>query len=272
MKKIDISIIVVGYKSDDTIIPFLDSVKKSKDGLNKEIIVVDNGPGDKCARLAEKHFTKPIVLRNSENLGFSKAVNQALKIFNGEYILLMNPDTHIVGNSIKYLYDFAKSKKLVGAVAPKLLNNDGRIQPSVYKFPTIWNAIKAYFFNCKNCYNKYYPGDKAIQVDIAVMAAFLIPRTTYEKVGGLDERFFLYYEDIEYCRRLHKFGLPVYFYPKASVKHSHGASGNFTSHKASPLLKSAQIYHGMIGSAALNLVLDLGQKWQKLIRKLPQKK
>ncbi len=266
MNKIDLSIIVVGYKSEDTIVPFLDSIQKSKDKLNKEIIVIDNYPYDKGALLARKHSLKPTVLTNTENIGFSKAVNHGLKISKGEFILLINPDTRVVGNSIQYLYDFAKSKEKIGAVAPMLLDNDGKTQPSCYKFPTILNAIKYYFFNCKNCFNKYYPGNKISKVEIAVMAAFLFPRSTYEKVGGLDERFFLYYEDIEYCRRLHRFGLPIYYYPKAKVKHAHGASGNFKSHKSSPLAKSAQIYHGVIGSALLNFVLNIGQKWQKIIK------
>ena len=69
MNKVDVSIIVVGYKSADTIVPFLDSIKKSKDGLSKEIIVVDNGPGDECANLSENHNLKPIVIRNQENIG-----------------------------------------------------------------------------------------------------------------------------------------------------------------------------------------------------------
>ncbi|OQA82547.1 MAG: N-acetylglucosaminyl-diphospho-decaprenol L-rhamnosyltransferase [Microgenomates group bacterium ADurb.Bin238] len=98
------------------------------------------------------------------------------------------------------------------------------------------------------------------------MAAMLIPRSTIDTVGVLDERFFLYYEDIEFCRRLKKHRLPLYYLPQAKVKHAHGASGHFRSHLDSPLLKSAQIYHGRVYSTLLNLTLLLGQKWQKFIR------
>lgn len=268
MNKVDISIIAVGYKSEDTIVPFLDSIKKSRDGLKKEIIIVDNYPADKCANLAERHSLKPLVIRNGENIGLSKAVNMALDKVRGEYVLLMNPDTRIVGNSLKYLFNFAKSAKNVGAVAPRLLSDNGKIQPSCFKFPTIGNAIKHYFLNSKNSFNKYNAGDEPTVVDIAVMAAFMIPKKVIDEVGGLDERYFLYYEDFEYCRRLKKYGFSVYYYPKALVQHTHGASGSFTSHLASPLAKSAQIYHGKIGSALLNIVLFVGQKWQKLIRKI----
>ncbi|HOX96113.1 MAG TPA: glycosyltransferase family 2 protein [Candidatus Woesebacteria bacterium] len=272
MKEIDISIIVVGYKSEDTIVPFLDSIQKSRDGLNKEVIVVDNYPADRCVELARKHPLKPKVLVNTENVGLSKAVNWAIKESHGKYILQINPDTRIKGAALKLLFDFAEEHPVLGAVAPKLLYNDGKIQPSCYKFPTIGNALKYYFLGCKNCFNKYYPGNKTTKVDIAVMAAFLIPRTTINQVGGLDERFFLYYEDVEYCRRLHKYGLPVYYYPKAKVMHTHGASGSFSSHLSSPLAKSAKIYHGELGSTVLNTVLWAGQKWQKLLKLLHLRK
>jgi N-acetylglucosaminyl-diphospho-decaprenol L-rhamnosyltransferase len=143
--KPELSIITVGYKSEKTIIPFLDSVKKIKDGIKKEIIVVDNYPADKGADLAEKHILKPVVIRNMENVGFARAVNRGIKVSKGEYILLINPDTRIVGNALQKLLDFAKDKSDLGAVAPRLLNIDGKVQASVFKFPTILNAIKFYF-------------------------------------------------------------------------------------------------------------------------------
>ncbi len=267
MKSVDISIIVVGYRSEKTIGPFLDSIKKSRDGLCKEIIVVDNYPSDKGAETARAHSLKPKVIINTENVGFSKAVNRGLREARGKYVLLINPDTRVKGLAIKHLFEFAEKHPVLGAVAPKLLYNNGKIQPSCYMYPTIWNAIRHYFFGCKRCFNKFYPGNKTTKVQVAVMAAFLIPRATINQVGGLDERFFLYYEDIEYCRRLGKYHLPIYYYPKAQVVHLHGASGSFSSHLSSPLAKSAEIYHGVYGSKILNLVLWAGQKWQKILAK-----
>ncbi len=263
-----LSIITVGYKSEKTIIPFLDSIQKSKDGVSKEVIVVDNYPADRGADLAKKHNLKPTVICNTENLGFSKAINRGIKESHGDYILIINPDTRIVGQALKYLIDFAEKHPHLGAVAPRLLNSDGRVQASVFRFPTSLNAIKFYFFNCKNCFNKYIPGNSTTTVDVAVMAAFLVPRSTINLAGDLDERFFLYYEDVEYCRRLHRLGLSVYYYPKAKVQHVHGASGNFKSHLSSPLAKAAEIYYGRLGSATLNTVLFVGQKWQKITRYL----
>lgn len=262
----DISVVVVGYKSEDTIKPFLDSLKKSKGSPKVEVVYIDNYNLDKASEIARSHPLKPIVVNNQENVGFSKAVNQAMAKSSGDFILLINPDTRLVGNSLQKLYEFATKNPDMGAVAPKLLHNDGKIQPSAYKLPSILNAIKHYFFGAKNAYNKYYPGNKTTKVEVAVMAAFLIPRSVYKKIGGLSEKYFLYYEDIDYCQRLHRENLPIYYYPDAKVMHAHGASGNFKTHKDSPLYKSAQIYHGKIGFFILNLVLRVGQKWQKLIR------
>ncbi|KKT67618.1 MAG: Glycosyltransferase [Candidatus Woesebacteria bacterium GW2011_GWA2_44_33] len=265
--KIDLSIVTVGYKSEDTIVPFLDSIQKNRDNISKEVIVVDNYPGDKGADRAQKHPLKPTVIRNTENIGFSKGINQGIKVCHGEYVLIINPDTRIVGSALKYLLDFARKTTQLEAVVPRLLNYDGSIQPSCSKFPTIWNAVRYSFFGCKNCFKKYNPGDKTTKVEVAVMAAFLIPKTVLDYVGGLDERYFLYYEDVEFCRRLHLHGLSVYYLPKAKVQHIHGASGNFVSHLKSPLLKSAKIYYGPVYSATLNLVLWIGHKWQVILRR-----
>jgi len=266
-KVLDLSIILVTYKSEDTIVQLLDSLKRSVAGYSFEVIVVDNNSIDRSADLSEKHKLKPKVIRNKENLGFSKAVNRGLKEASGEYILLLNPDTLPVGLAIKRLLDFAKAHPDMGAVAPALLDLDGAVQPSCFRFPTIWNAIRRDFFGCKNCFGKYYPGKRTTQVDIAVFAAFLTPTQVMKRIGGLDERYFLYYEDIEYCRQLKKLNLPVYFYPAPKVKHIHGASGNFASHLQSPLLASSKVYYGPLYARLLHAALWFGHKWQVILRR-----
>lgn len=264
--KIDVSIITVGYKSEKRVGPFLNSILKKKDKTIVEVIFVNNYPLDKAVAIAKKHPLNPIVIENTENLGFSKAINMGIKVAKGEFILIINPDTRLVGDALSKLVKFARSKDQLGAIAPRLLNNDGSIQASCYKFPNITNAIRQNFLGHKFSYKKYNPGDTISVVDVAVMAAMLIPRKTIDLVGGLDERFFLYYEDVEYCRRLSKYGLPIYYYPDAKVKHEHGVSGNFTSHLKSPLLNSAKTYYGSTYFFFLNLVLWIGHKWQVILR------
>lgn len=265
---IDLSIIIVTYNSERQIAHLLDSIARSKDKLTKEVIIIDNASQDKSAQIALKHKSAPTVIQSPTNVGFAKSVNQGISISTGRYLLLLNPDTELVGNCLTTLVEFA-SKTPLGAVVPRLLNPDGQPQPSVAKFPTITNAIRHNFFGCKTCFGKYLPTSRTDPevVDVAVMAAFLLPHPVIDRIGSLDERFFLYYEDIEFCRRLKQAGLPIYYLATAKVKHVHGASGKFTQHLKSPLLKSARIYYGPLYSWLLNLTLWVGHKWQVVLRR-----
>lgn len=265
-KEIDLSIIIVTYNSVKQIGHLLDSIYKEKNKVSLEVVVIDNMSSDNSAEVAKNHKIKPQLIQMSTNAGFSVAVNRGIGRSTGDFILLLNPDTVIIPGALKKLYDFAKNTSPLGAVVPRLLDPNGKPQPSVFKFPTIWNAIKRDFFNCKNCFGKYLPDNRTQKVEAAVFAAFLIPRTTLTSVGGLDERFFLYYEDIEFCRRLKKANLPVYYLPEAKIKHIHGASGHFVFHLKSPLVNSAKIYYGVPYSKLLNIVLWIGHKWQVILR------
>lgn len=263
---IELSIIIVTYNSEKQIGFLLDSIYKDKGKIILEVIVLDNHSADTSFTIAKNHKTKPICIQMGSNTGFSFAVNRGLEKAKGEYLLVLNPDTVVQKGTLKKLLDFAKNTSTFGAVAPRLLNPDGKPQASVFRFPTIGNALKYYFFGCSKCFNKYLPENHLQTVEVAVMAAFLISRTTYEIVGKLNEKYFMYYEDIDYCRRLHELKLPVYYLPSAEIKHVHGASGQFTTHLSSPLLSSARLYHGVFYSDVLNFILWAGQKWQKLIK------
>lgn len=264
----DLSIVIVTYNSADRIGKLLDSIAKSPDKLKKEIIVIDNASADKSAQVALKHKLKPIVIKNQVNQGFAKSVNQAIKHSSGEYIFLLNPDTKLVGGAIQILYDFAQKTKPLGAVVPRLVDPSGRNQSSAFYFPTLGNALLRFVLGRQERYGKYLPPDRVIKLEVAVMAAFLIPKAVLDQIGLLDERFFLYYEDIEFCQRLARSGLPLYYLPVARVMHVHGASGNFKSHQQSPLVKSARVYYGPVYFSVLNLVLWLGQKFEKLLARL----
>lgn len=265
--KPDLSIIIVTYRSEHEISVLLDSLKKPSKKLSLEVIVLDNASPDRSYEVAKNHILKPIAIQNGENLGFSKAINLGIKKSQSDYVLLLNPDTQIKNDALEKLLDFARSQPNLGAVAPRLVSPDGKPQASVFHFPTIWNAIRKDFFGCSTCFGKYLPSNRLQIVDCAVMAALLIPKTALLKVGLLDERFFMYYEDIEFARRLKKAKLPLYYYPKAKVLHIHGASGGFVYHAKSPLLASATIYYGSYYSRLLNFTLWVGHKWQVILRR-----
>lgn len=263
---IDLSIIIVTYNSEKNIGALLDSIYKERAKLSLEVIVVDNQSADASVEVTKRHKIKPTVLRMDTNAGFAAAVNRGISLATGEYYLLLNPDTVVLPGALKKLLDFAKDTDPLGAVAPRLLNPDGKSQASVYKFPTITNAIKKDFLGCQNCFGKYLPDNRTQVVEVAVMAAFLIPKSTLAEVGGLNEKYFLYYEDVDYCRRLKAKGLPIYYFPAAKIKHVHGASGRFVFHLKSPLLTSSKLYYGDFYSKILNLILWLGHKWQVILR------
>lgn len=264
--KIELSIIIVTYNSEKQIGALLDSIYKERGDISLEVIVVDNHSADNSLIAVRNHKLKTVSIAMPINTGFSSAVNRAISISKGSYFLLLNPDTVVTKDCLLRLLEFAKNTDPLGAVVPRLLNPDGRPQASVYKFPTIGNAIKRNFLNCHTCFGKYLPDDNIQKVEVAVMAAFLIPKRTIEVVGELDERFFMYYEDVEFCRRLFRAGLPVYYLPKAKVKHIHGASGHFIFHLKSPLLASSRLYYGALYSDVLNLILWIGHKWQVILK------
>lgn len=264
--RVELSIIIVTYNSEKQIGSLLDSIYKERGSVSLEVVVIDNLSADNSSLVAQKHKIKPTVHQMTTNAGFSIAVNRGLRTAKGDYFLLLNPDTVVMKGSLKKLVDFAKDTDPLGAVVPRLLNPDGKPQASVFKFPTISNAIRKNFFNCQNCFGKYLPDNRIQKIDVAVMAAFLVPRSTVDLVGGLDEKYFLYYEDVEYCRRLLRHQLPIYYLPHALVKHIHGASGHFVFHLKSPLLASSRLYHGDLYSKVLNLTLWLGHKWLVILR------
>ncbi|MDP2860695.1 MAG: glycosyltransferase family 2 protein, partial [bacterium] len=163
--------------------------------------------------------------------------------------------------SLKNLLFFAKNHPDTGIIGSRLLNPDGTVQPSVYHFPTIRRAIKEYFFGKKGSYEKYAPNsEKPLEVEALVGATMLIPKTVFEKVGLLDERYFMYFEDFDFCRRVKSAGLKIYYLPESRIFHHHGASGKKLGGKTSEfLVKSSKIYNGRLKYYLFTLIIRLSQ-------------
>lgn len=243
MNKVDVSIIIVNYKTKKLTLQCIKSIYKSKPQVEFEVIVVDNSSEIK----ESKDY---ILISNNDNLGFAKANNQGIKRAKGKYILLLNSDTEIKNGAIDKLHEFALSNKGIGAVGPKLLNPDSSIQPSAFHFPAVMQTFKAYWLGQKHLVEKYAPKEShPVEVDVLVMAAFMITPQAISKVGMLDEKYFMYFEDFDYCRELHKAGLKVYYLPSAEVVHYHGYSGKRLAKKEDQwrrLIPSSKIYHGVM--------------------------
>lgn len=270
----EVSVIIVNYNTGKLLLECVKSVVKSYPGC--EIIVVDNNSSDgsidliqnskRVHRGADKiqnYNSKLKIIANNSNPGFSKANNQAITIAKGKYILLLNPDTKILGGAIKSLVDFAKKHPFAGVIVPQLLNEDGSIQDSIMPFPTIFRAIQEFLFGQK-VYSKHtLKSNNPQEIEAAVMAAFLITEDARTKVGLLDEKYFMYFEDLDYCRRVWNQGLKVYYLPTAQVIHYHGVSGKNLSDDNTQwkrLIPSSKLYHGTLKYYLINFIIWFGTR------------
>ena len=213
-------------------------------------------------KISRSKFPNFKVIFNNDNLGFAKAVNQGIKKSRGEYLLLLNSDTIVSPQALEKMIEFARKKKDAGIIAPKLLDKNGKTsQPSCYHLPTIKGAIKEFWLGKKGAFGKYLPrGGNSVKPEAVVGAAMLIPRTVYDVVGEFDEKYFMYYEDLDYCRRVREAGFAVYYLPTAKIIHYHGQSGKKEPQKVNRyLIESSKKYHGRLKHFFLNAIIRLGQ-------------
>ena len=242
----ELSIIIVNYKTPELVKACIASIKKYPPSVPYEIIVIDN---------------------SVDNVGFAKGNNIGIKKAKSKYILLLNSDTKVKKESIEKLIDFAKNHPDAGVVTPKLLNGDGSLQGSVFRFPSIFRAIRQYWFGEKGILDKYSPDSLSV-VEAVSMAAFLITPIALEKLSGLNEKYFMYFEDLDYCRKVKKHGLNVYYLPESEVIHYHGKSGEKLSdddNQWKRLIPSSKIYHGSFIHYLIFAITWSGQKFGKLI-------
>jgi len=271
----DLSIILVSFNVRSLLEKCVSSLLSSGDNFFKEIILVDNNSEDESREFLRdlelkkyRNIEIKIVL-NKKNLGFAKAVNQGIRVAKGKYILLLNPDTRVKKDSLEKLINFAEKNPEAGVIGAQLVNPDNSAQPSVYHFPSWWRAILEFWFGKKGAYEKYVPsGGKAVEVDAVTGAAMLISRKTFEKVGLFDERYFMYFEDLDFCRRVKKAGLKVYYLPETKILHYHGQSAAKVGNQAHQwLTQSSKIYNGIFKYWLLTGIIWLGERWRGFIKK-----
>jgi len=258
VKRIIVSIIIPSFNTKEVTLRCVKSIVENT-SFSYEIIVVDNGSTDGSV----KQITNLKLIANSNNLGFARAVNQGIKVARGRYLLLLNSDVFTNKGSIEKMIDFAKKTPDCGVVGGKLVFGNGKTQHSVMVFPTLWQTIAKYWLRRKD---PVLPRDVAV-VDAVVGAAFLITPEAISRIGVLDERYFMYFEDLDYCRRVKKAGLKTYYLPEAEFTHLHGESGKGLSSSENQwrrLVPSSQIYHGILIHYLIILIMWTSQKVRKL--------
>jgi len=221
----DLSIIIVEYRNTALLKEAIASVQNNFTDLRSEIFVISNSgySGEKQKQLCSK-FSKVKFIFNHDNVGFSKGVNQGIFHSSGEFLLLLNPDAKILDESIIDAVDFMKRNPQIGVVGPKILDRIGQVQDSCRNFMTLRRLIVR---NLRRLFKLNSGGILEIKnysqcqpVDWISGACMLVKRRAINKVGPMDERFFMYIEDMDWCRRFWQRGWEVWYLPDWQVEHN----------------------------------------------------
>ena len=231
----DISIIIVNYKVKEYIIPCIESIyKHTSKSLRYEILVIDNNSNDGSIDAIKSQFSDVKIYENTENIGFSKAVNQGAETAIGKYIFILNPDTKLIEDSISILFTFLEKHETVAVAGPTLVTESGIKQQSYWKEPTLINTILSIyhldFLNYKKNYRNEI-GDKTILVDAISGGAFFVQRDVFQNLNGYHPNLF-WMEDIDFCTKVRKLENKIIYYPETKIIHYRGKSAEKNLHIA----------------------------------------
>ena len=230
-----LSVCIVTYHTKDLLRDCLNSLIENTQ-QSYEIIVVDNGSADGIDEMLSKEFPQVVLSINNKNLGYTIPMNQALKHARGGYLMQLNPDTLILPKALDELVRFMDQNREIGICGPKVLNRDRTLQKSCRRGePTPW-AVLTYFLGLSICfphsklfgqYQLSYMDENDIHPVAGVSGScMIIRREVLEQIGYLDEQFFAYQEDADFCRRAREAGWQVYYYPNSQIIHFGGQGGS----------------------------------------------
>ena len=230
----ELSVIIVNYNVKHFLEQCLHSVEKASRSLDVEIFVVDNNSVDGSSQLIKEKFSRVQLIENKQNVGFSKANNQAIRRANGKYILLLNPDTVVEEDTFQKVIYFMNQHPDAGGLGVKMIDGKGNFLPESKRgLPTPWVAFSKIFglsrlFPKSKKFGKYhlsYLDENEIhEVNVLAGAFMLLRKEALEKVGLLDETFFMYGEDIDLSYRITQGGYKNYYFPKTTIIHYKGES------------------------------------------------
>ena len=230
----DLSIIIVNYNVKEFLQNLLHSIEKASSNISKEIIVIDNASDDGSVEVIKDKFPSVILLENKINFGFGKANNQALAKAKGKYILFINPDCIVSEDTFDKMISFFENHSECGLAGCKILNSDGTLQLACRRsFPGPWTSFTkvtglSNFFPKSKIFARYnltyLDENKTYEVDAVSGSFMMMRREVYDKVGGFDEQFFMYGEDLDLCYRVQKSGSKVFYVNITQVIHYKGES------------------------------------------------
>ncbi len=235
----DLSTVIVNYQTPDALRTCLTTLAAAAPGLALETVVVDNASRDGSPAMLEREFPAVRVLANSENLGYARAVNQGVRATHAAFVLIMNPDCELKPAAARRLVDFLATHDRAAIAAPRILNPDGSLEFSARSFPD----HLTFLFNRYSLLTRRFPHNRwstryllsdwdhasVRDVDWVSGACLVARRAAIDQVGGMDEAFFMFDEDVDWCRRMKDAGWSVSYVPDAVCVHHIGASRRRTA-------------------------------------------
>ncbi len=230
---LDVSVIIVNWNTRDILRDCLESVYDQTEGILFEVVVVDNASSDGSGEMVRVDFPQVVLIVNSDNRGFAAANNQGMCVARGRYVLLLNSDTVVLDGAIQKTIRFADQHPEAAVVGCKTFYPDGTLQRNCFRCPTIVNM-----FLSATYLNKLFPRsrffgrermtwwdlDEVREVEVVCGCFLLVRREAIDEVGLMDERYFVYGDEADWCYRFRKAGWKVMFTPEPQIIHYHGAS------------------------------------------------
>ncbi len=230
---IDVSIIIVNWNTREIVRDCLQSVYEQTKGISFEVIVIDNASSDGSAEMLRKEFPQIVLIENRDNRGFAAANNQGMKIAKGRYVLLLNPDTIVLDGAIQKSVAYTDNHPDIGVLGCQVWLNENQIQRTCFSFPSLYGLIVQ-----KMGLRRLFPRSRAfgwidygwwdrttpMEVDVVSGMFMLVRRQAIEQVGLMDEAYFVYAEETDWCYRFKKAGWPRVFAPVARIIHLDGGN------------------------------------------------
>lgn len=274
----DISVVILSWNDKQYLEICLQSLKDATQSRTMEIIVVDNASTDGSPEMVETLFPGVKIIRNAVNLGFPRGNNVGIKASVGEYVFLLNSDIKVFPGCLDALADYLDQNPQVGMVGPKILNRDLTHQSSCRRFPALWNNFceitflakffrGVWFFSGEHMF--YFQGDRLMDVDVLVGCFWTIRREAVDEFGLLDEGFFMFAEDVDWCKRFWENGWRVTFCPAAQAIHYRGGSSTkkdavwLAVTQQRSILRYWKKHHGITANLGFGCLIFLqkGSRW-----------
>ncbi len=264
----DLSIVIVSWNTKDYLRDCLSSLPEGAGKISFETFVVDNGSSDGTQEFVKKEFPDVHLIANRTNRGFATANNQALRLAKGRYALLLNPDTLVRRGALEKLAQFMDDHTEAAACGPLLLNEDGTVQHAARRFPSFASALGAKtVLGRLGLFRTSYDSVKmrgvsfesTMEVDQPSGAALFLRKSVLDEVGLLDKNYFIFFEEVDLCRRIKSAGYKIYLYPEVQIIHYGGRSrrqnrAQIILANAESMLRYFRKHNGRLSSAAFELI------------------